>query len=402
MGFIPTEESRRQEIEEFKRMVVACAGLSRRKDEEEQLGFHLRSPEIDDDVGEEKIVCVTSGVSFLGLAVVNRLLVRGYAVRILVDNQEDVEKLREMEEAAAGEEGRRRLGSSNNGVVEAVVASLFQVETLAEAFNGCRGVFHTAAFADPAGLSGYTGAYCIFRTAFTMFSVSDYRFNLNPPTFDACQKSMGEIEVKAAENVVEACSRTPSVRSCVLTSSLLACIWRDSTLQDYPCVINHESWSEETFCRDKRLWYALGKLRAEKAAWRIAKEKGVKLATICPGLITGPEFFDRNPTSTVAYLKGAQEMFADGLLATVDVMKLAEAQACVFEGMKKTAGGRYICYDNVIESEETAEKLAEEVGMSAERICGNRGAYIPAPFQLSNRKLSNLMSRTLRSCYNQR
>ncbi|CAL1358053.1 unnamed protein product [Linum trigynum] len=371
MGFIPTEESRRQEIEEFKRMVVACAGLSRRKDEEEQLGFRLHSPEIDDDVGEEKIVCVTSGVSFLGLAVVNRLLVRGYSVRILVDNQEDVEKLREMEEAAAGEEGRRRLGSNNNGVVEAVVASLFQVETLAEAFNGCRGVFHTAAFADPAGLSGYT-------------------------------KSMGEIEVKAAENVVEACSRTPSVRSCVLTSSLLACIWRDSTLQDYPCVINHESWSEETFCRDKRLWYALGKLRAEKAAWRIAKERGVKLATICPGLITGPEFFDRNPTSTVAYLKGAQEMFADGLLATVDVMKLAEAQACVFEGMKKTAGGRYICYDNVIESEETAEKLAEEVGMSAERICGNRGAYIPAPFQLSNRKLSNLMSRTLRSCYNQR
>ncbi|CAN1764098.1 Cinnamoyl-CoA reductase-like SNL6, partial [Linum perenne] len=110
-------------------------------------------------------------------------------------------------------------------------------------------------------------------------------------------------------------------RSCVLTSSLLACIWGDCTLQDYPCVINHHSWSDEPFCRDKRLWYALGKLRAEKAAWSKAKEKGVKLATICPGLVTGPEFFARNPTSTVAYLKGAQEMYADGVLATVDVCR---------------------------------------------------------------------------------
>lgn len=53
-----------------------------------------------------------------------------------------------------------------------------------------------------------------------------------------------------------------------------------------------------------QLWYALGKLRAEKAAWRIAKERGLKLVTICPGLITGPDFFRRNPTATIAYLKG--------------------------------------------------------------------------------------------------
>lgn len=53
-----------------------------------------------------------------------------------------------------------------------------------------------------------------------------------------------------------------------------------------------------------QLWYALGKMRAEKAAWRIAKEKGLKLTTICPALITGPEFCPRNPTSTIAYLKG--------------------------------------------------------------------------------------------------
>ena len=53
-----------------------------------------------------------------------------------------------------------------------------------------------------------------------------------------------------------------------------------------------------------QLWYALGKMRAEKAAWRIANERGLKLTTICPALITGPEFCRRNPTATIAYLKG--------------------------------------------------------------------------------------------------
>ncbi|CAN1798145.1 hypothetical protein LINPERHAP1_LOCUS21572 [Linum perenne] len=84
MEFIPTEERRKNQIEDCKRMLVSCAGLSWRKDEEEQLGF--RSLDFEDD-GVDKIVCVTSGVSFLGVAIVNRLLVRGYLVRILVDNQ---------------------------------------------------------------------------------------------------------------------------------------------------------------------------------------------------------------------------------------------------------------------------------------------------------------------------
>lgn len=36
---------------------------------------------------EEKKVCVTSGVSFLGIAIVNQLLLRGYSVRVIVEKQ---------------------------------------------------------------------------------------------------------------------------------------------------------------------------------------------------------------------------------------------------------------------------------------------------------------------------
>ncbi|CAK7328046.1 unnamed protein product [Dovyalis caffra] len=363
MGFVQSEERTKMEIEEFKRMLLAgCGRLNWRKDDEEFQGTRASSEQVVELNNEEKLVCVTSGVSFLGLAIVNSLLTRGYSVRIIVDNEEDKEKLRELETS-----GEMRTSKSGMTVV---MANLSEVESLAEAFEGCDGVFHTSAFTDPAGLSGYT-------------------------------KSMAEIEVKATENVMEACSRTPSVRNCVVTSSLLACLWRDMTTHGLPPVVNHESWSDESLCIHKKLWYALGKLRAEKAAWKIAKEKGLKLVTICPGLITGPEFFGRNPTATIAYLKGGQEMFKDGLLATVDVMKLAEAHACVFEAMNKTAYGRYICFDRVIQVEDEAHKLAREIGIPANKIvCESATNCDPARFVLSNRKLCNLMSRTHSRCYN--
>lgn len=59
-----------------------------------------------------------------------------------------MEKLRELEDS--GEMSR-----SNNSI-KAVMAKLTEIESLLEAFEGCRGVFHTSAFTDPAGLSGYT------------------------------------------------------------------------------------------------------------------------------------------------------------------------------------------------------------------------------------------------------
>lgn len=68
------------------------------------------------------------------------------------------------------------------------------------------------------------------------------------------QKSMAEIEVKVTEDVMEACARTPSVRNCVLTSSLLACMWRgDDPDGNLPSVINHDSWSDESVCLNKKV-----------------------------------------------------------------------------------------------------------------------------------------------------
>ncbi|KAI5665522.1 hypothetical protein M9H77_15375 [Catharanthus roseus] len=361
MGIVRTDERQRMEIEEFRRMLMSCAGLNRRKDDDGDMREKFTAiEEIEDPL--EKLVCVTSGVSFLGIAIVNQLLVHGYSVRVIVDNQEDVERLREMQ--ASGE-----MRGSNN-IVEVTMAKLTEVESLMEAFNGCRGVFHTAAFVDPAGVSGYS-------------------------------KTMVEIEVKASKSVVEACAATPSVRHCVLTSSLLSCLWFDRSQSNTSRIIDHMCWSDEALCLNKKLWYALGKLRAEKAAVELAKERGLKLATICPGLITGPDFCCRNSTSTIAYLKGAEEMYKDGVLACVDVNTLARAHLCVLEEMNKTGNGtgRYICYDQIIQNQYEIRDLARKTGRDFNINSTEFSiSFSPTRFELSNIKLTKLMSRTFRRC----
>ncbi|KAL5540611.1 hypothetical protein UlMin_043186 [Ulmus minor] len=368
MGILKSEDQTKTELEEFRRMLVASAGIHFRKDQRDlnRTQFPATKAVAVDDLDFERLVCVTSGLSFLGIAIVNKLLASGYSVRIIVDNPEDTEKMREM-------------GSSYRNI-SVVTAKLTDLQSLSQAFQGCRGVFHTSAFIDPAGLSGYT-------------------------------RNMVELEARASECVMEACSRTPSVKKCVFTSSLLACVRPDTTDHHHhqnPPLINHDCWSDEALCKDEKLWLALGKLRAEKAAWRVAEESGLKMATICPALITGPDFCSRNSTATIAYLKGAQEMYECGVLATVDVNRLAEAHVCVFEELNKTASGRYICFDRIIDSVEEAEELARQTNICKTRICGNGATSTSSSrnvrprFQLSNRKLSNLMSTTTpRRCYNE-
>ncbi|KAI3824004.1 hypothetical protein L1987_05451 [Smallanthus sonchifolius] len=355
MGVVRTDESRRAEIEEFRRMLLSCSGVVLKVRTEDEINHRrITAGNRNEHAVDQKLVCVTSGVSFLGIAIVKQLLIRGYAIRIIVDNEEDIVRLREIENS---EEIGGSSRTTSNNLIGVVVAKFNERRSLIEAFDGCCAVFHTTAFVDPSGLSGYS-------------------------------KCMAEIEARAAENVAEACAATPSVRNYVLTSSLLACIWRDSSNGSLSPVVDHNSWSDESFCSSKKLWYALGKLKSERVSWRIAEEKGLKLTTICSGLITGPRYFCTNPSSTIAYLKGGQDMYEHGLLATVDVNKLANAHVKVLEEMNKTGGGRYVCFDNVVCSPDKVQRLEQETGVHI-----NASSFDATfRYELSNRKLDRLMS----------
>lgn len=74
------------EMNEFRKMLLSYAHVHSKKDDDT---FRDRSPSTGDDISGERVqlVCVTSGVSFLGLSIVKELLLRGYSVRITVDNE---------------------------------------------------------------------------------------------------------------------------------------------------------------------------------------------------------------------------------------------------------------------------------------------------------------------------
>lgn len=103
-------------------------------------------------------------------------------------------------------------------------------------------------------------------------------------------------------------------------------------------------------------------------------------------------------------------MYSNGLLATMDVNRLAKAHVCLWEGLgNKTAFGRYVCFDTII-SRDGAEKLAKDIGVQIEKICGSNAnaeteeaedTTSPSNIQISDKKLLDLMSRTLRSCYHE-
>ncbi|CAN6350108.1 unnamed protein product [Urochloa humidicola] len=365
MGVLRSTQSLEAEVEEMRAALLlhGAAGFGARRSGGASAKRAARPEEAAGD--EARTVCVTGGTSFVGFAVVDRLLRHGYNVRLALETQEDLDKLREME--MFGENGR-------DGVWT-VMANVMDPVSLHEAFNGCVGVFHTSSLVDPGGISGYT-------------------------------KHMTRLEAKAAELVVEACVRTESVRKCVFTSSLLACVWRQNYARDrrFPSTIDENCWSDESLCRDNKLWFSLGKTMAEKAAWRAARGTDLKLVTICPALATGPGFRRRNPTPSIAYLKGAHTMLAEGLLATANVERVAEAHVRVYEEMNGTAGGRYICYDHVVRRAEEFAELQRQLGLRAPAGSGRAPSTAEpddraARFELCNRKLTALMSARRRCTY---
>lgn len=56
------------------------------------------------------------------------------------------------------------------------------------------------------------------------------------------------------------------------------------------------------------------------------------------------------------YLKGAAEMYEDGLLVTVDLKFMVDAHICVFEDI--SSYGRYLCFNNIINCHKEALRLA--------------------------------------------
>nr|XP_043620733.1 cinnamoyl-CoA reductase-like SNL6 [Erigeron canadensis] len=248
-----------------------------------------------------KKVCVMDAGGTLGSALVHSLLERGYFVHAALHTNVEMQ---------VGENKNLRVFETDP----------LDYHSIVKALEGCYGLFYS--FEPPS----------------------------DQPTYD---ESMAEMEVRAAHNVLEACAQVDTIDKIVFTSSATAVIWRDTT-ESTPssCDVDERNWSNVNFCKKFKLWHGLSKTLAEKTAWALAMDRGLSMVSVNAGLLLSPDL-----TITHPYLKGAAEMYEDGVFVTVDLQFLVNSHLCVYEDV--SAYGRYLCFNHVINCNEDALKLAQ-------------------------------------------
>ncbi|XP_024960672.1 cinnamoyl-CoA reductase-like SNL6 [Cynara cardunculus var. scolymus] len=297
--------------------------------------------EFDGSSSSPKRVCVMDAGGSLGSALVRRLLQRGYFVHAAIHSHDEMQSMEE----TVGDKKKLRVFHTDP----------LDYHSIVEALQGCYGLFYS--FEPPS----------------------------DQPSYD---ELMTEMEVRAAHNVLEACAQTDTIDKVVFTSSATALIWRDpsdstSSSPDF----DERNWSNVNFCKKFKLWHGLSKTLAEKTAWALAMDRGVSMVSINAGLLLSPDL-----TITHPYLKGAAEMYEDGVFVTVDLKFLVDSHICVFEQV--SAYGRYLCFNHVINCNKDAVKLAHILlppDVSSLPPSMTVGESRMVPQRISNKKLNKLM-----------
>ncbi|EPS73655.1 hypothetical protein M569_01100 [Genlisea aurea] len=267
-------------------------------------------------MAEEK-VCVTGAAGFVASWLIKRLLSAGYHVVGTVRDPGDAEKVAHLWRLEGAKE-RLRL----------VAADLTAEGSFDDAIAGCRGVFHTA--------SPVVGVE------------------------DGCDPESRILRpaVDGTLNVLRSCKKNEALRRVVLTSSSSAVRARNDFDPAIP--LDESSWSSEDLCRRLKIWYALSKTLAEKAAWRFCDENNIDLVTVLASFIIGPSLpshLSSTSSDVLGLLKGETQRFQmHGRMGYVHIDDVALAHIMVYE--KDNAEGRYICSSAVLENDELAAILS--------------------------------------------
>ncbi|XP_015887113.3 phenylacetaldehyde reductase [Ziziphus jujuba] len=297
--------------------------------------------------GEKKVVCVTGASGYIASWLVKLLLERGFIVKASVRNPDDPKKT---EHLLSLEGAKERL--------HLLRADLLEEGSFDALVEGCEGVFHTAA---PA-----------------MLSTNDPQAEIIEPT------------VKGTLNVLRSCVKVPSVKRVVITSSMASVFDNRKPLNSDEVV--DETWfSDPVYCKEKKNWYVLSKILAEKAAWKFAKENGIDLVTIHPGIVIGPLL---QPTLNLS-LAIVLNLIKDGgktsplsVFSTADVRDVAFTHIQAFE--VPSASGRYCVVGHVLHNYEALKILKELYpALSIPEECEDEKALFPKP-QMSKEKAKSL------------
>ncbi|KAG6543650.1 hypothetical protein Mapa_014833 [Marchantia paleacea] len=275
----------------------------------------------------EKTVAVIGNNGLVGQALVKKLLERGYVVHSAIGSSSD--EAAEMM-ALPGAEQRLKL----------MVRDLLDYANILTVIEGCSGVFLSIPSCD--GMNGQV----------------DY------------PAEAVDAEVRGTLNVVEACANS-SIKRMVLTSSASAVVFDINTKTDSLKSVDERNWSNVDFLRKNKLWSALAKTVAEKAAWSLARDRGLDLVVMNPAIVTGP-----NPKIS--------EGQHGGVLAVARADVVAAAHIDAVESSQ--ASGRYLCFERLLSDDEALELMKKLFPtLSHKRL---QESY--SPLRLSNEKLLRL------------
>ncbi|GMN53648.1 hypothetical protein TIFTF001_022784 [Ficus carica] len=296
--------------------------------------------------GEGKVVCVTGGSGYIASWLVKLLLQRGYTVKASVRDPNDPKKTENLLSLDGAKE-RLHLFKAN----------LLEEGSFDSAIDGCDGVFHTAS---PVILSS-----------------SDPQAEIIDPA------------VKGTLNVLKSCAKFQSVKRVVITSSMASVLYKGIPLT--PDVVIDETWfSDPLCCENLKLWYPLSKTLAEEASWKFAKENGIDLVTLHPGVVVGPlvqPILGGSVGYILNYINGPQT-FPNSVHTFVDVRDVVFAHIQAFE--VASASGRYCLVENVQHFSEVLKILQELYpALSTPQKCEDDGPLVPK-YQVSTERAKSL------------
>mgnify|MGYP006285453903 CR=1 FL=1 len=250
-----------------------------------------------------KIILVTGGTGYIGAWVVKKLLEKNYIVRMTVRDKDQNYKY----------EFLQSMAERGQGKLEIFEANLLTEGSFDEAAKGADAIIHLA-------------------SPFTL-------------RFKDAQKDLVDPALLGTRNVLNAATRSNTVKKVVLTSSVAAVFGDNIDMQEQRL----EEFTEEHFNTTSSVShqpYSFSKVIAEKEAWKLAGAQTTwKLVVINPSFVLGPALNGSSDSESLNLMKdilkgkfffGAPELY----FGFVDVRDVAHAHVVALE--KNDAQGRHI------------------------------------------------------------
>ncbi len=250
-----------------------------------------------------KTILVTGGTGYIGAWVVKKLLEKNYIVRMTVRDKNQTHKYQYLQSIA----------ESGQGKLEIFEANLTKENSFDEPAKGTDAVIHVA-------------------SPFTL-------------RFKDAQKDLIDPALIGTRNVLNAATRSGTVKRVVLTSSVAAVNGDSIDMQE----AGLEEFTEEHFNTTSSVShqpYSYSKVIAEKEAWKLAEQQDKwNLVVINPSFVLGPPLSGSSDSESLNLmkdiLKGKFFMGAPDLhFGFVDVRDVADAHVIALE--KEGLEGRHI------------------------------------------------------------